>query len=441
MIVAKNFRNIEEAKVGLTDTAPIPDQFDDQSKYADVNARTNFNGLNPNTTPGTETNTTTNSVTGTPTATKSGQNLFSNSGAPLSPGEAPTDGLSPDTFFTYQIVFVPDLTQKYGLRIKGGVGEIRAAMNLVNGWQFTGIGPYYMKDSATAQNILSTGISTRLGGQAVADVLKGVADLSAKGGTTQNTLVNSNSPAVSRISNALEALPHDLTPMTLTNYAEIHVYEPHLTVDGQMCWNEIVTFSFDRQYLGKKTITAELATTTAAVDKPAVSAEKPGQTGTTQNTLVGPGGSQEQVARNAVSHALGIPLGSPALISTPSNGKLQNELTSAPGVAQVYPAVGQINVDCDDNCKRPNKQFNVFNFDGAHSHRQSERRGRLQTFSLSGGTSAPNQIISRPGIGLTPNNSTATGAAATNPMNLNPPPPPTAPSTPPEVDPVNPMDM
>ena len=108
--------------------------------------------------------------------------LFSQDGAPITPATAPVDGLSPRTFYTYQIVFVPDLTQKYGLQIKGGAGEIRAAMNLVNGWQFTGLGPYYMKDSSTAQDILSAGISTRLGGQAVADVLKGVADLTGGAG-------------------------------------------------------------------------------------------------------------------------------------------------------------------------------------------------------------------------------------------------------------------
>src|SRR5262249_41251925 len=45
LIIAKNFRNIEETKVGLTDSAPIPNFFDDQAKYADLNARTNFAGL------------------------------------------------------------------------------------------------------------------------------------------------------------------------------------------------------------------------------------------------------------------------------------------------------------------------------------------------------------------------------------------------------------
>ena len=36
LIVSKNFRNIEETKVGLTDSAPIPNFFDDQAKYADL---------------------------------------------------------------------------------------------------------------------------------------------------------------------------------------------------------------------------------------------------------------------------------------------------------------------------------------------------------------------------------------------------------------------
>src|SRR6516165_6783634 len=57
LIIGKNFRNIEETKVGLTDSAPIPNFFDDQAKYADLNARTNFAGLDGN------------AATGTPAAT------------------------------------------------------------------------------------------------------------------------------------------------------------------------------------------------------------------------------------------------------------------------------------------------------------------------------------------------------------------------------------
>jgi hypothetical protein len=47
LIVAKNFRNIEETRVGLTESAPIPNAFDDQAKFAGLNARTNLAGLGP----------------------------------------------------------------------------------------------------------------------------------------------------------------------------------------------------------------------------------------------------------------------------------------------------------------------------------------------------------------------------------------------------------
>ena len=54
----------EDPKTGLTDSPPIPNGFDDQSKFADLNARTNFAGMgnapvsevaqsNPNTNQGT----------------------------------------------------------------------------------------------------------------------------------------------------------------------------------------------------------------------------------------------------------------------------------------------------------------------------------------------------------------------------------------------------
>src|SRR4051794_11599432 len=115
LIVSKNFRNIEEAKVGLTDPAPIPGYFDDQAKYADLNARTNFvmpdSGI---TSPGTPAST-------SPASTFPGANanlgpklethIYSDKGAPVTPGAVAPDGLKPETFYTYQIVFVPDMTQ------------------------------------------------------------------------------------------------------------------------------------------------------------------------------------------------------------------------------------------------------------------------------------------------------------------------------------------
>src|SRR6516165_1751758 len=39
LVISKNFRYIEDATVGLTNSAPIPGYFDDQARYGDVNAR------------------------------------------------------------------------------------------------------------------------------------------------------------------------------------------------------------------------------------------------------------------------------------------------------------------------------------------------------------------------------------------------------------------
>ena len=86
LIVAKNFRNIEETKVGLTAGAPIPNYFDDQAKYADLNARTNFAGLDGTAPPSGETQTVSPAET-LPTGTVSGfataasPNIYSSNGA------------------------------------------------------------------------------------------------------------------------------------------------------------------------------------------------------------------------------------------------------------------------------------------------------------------------------------------------------------------------
>jgi hypothetical protein len=311
LIIAKNFRNIEEARTGLTDSAPIPNGFDDQSKYADLNARTNFNGLQtipppaPPTPPTPPPSTqaadaaappkTRPSDTPTPKLTSTAQVHFGS--AAVTPGvtaaATPSDGLSPATFYTYHIVFVPDLTQRYGLKVRGGPGEIRAAMNLVNGWQFTGIGPFYMKDSATAQNMLASGISTRLGGQAAADVINAAANLGTLFGKKQDASVPANEPNLQRIVKTMCDIPSDRAPMTLPHYAEIHVYDAHLTPLGEMEWREVTNLSFNRDFLGTEQTTREYA---------------PKKTAT----------SLADLATSAVANLFGVPACSPALNVIPN---------------------------------------------------------------------------------------------------------------------------
>jgi hypothetical protein len=363
LIVAKNFRNIEDAKVGLTDSPPIPNAFDDQSKYADLNARTNFNfdgaggasaGGNggtdatpkPHTTQsGDLKNPTPAAASNVPpasTASKSGAYTYSENAPNVTPHDVPSDGLAPNTFFTYHIVFVPDMTQKYGLKVKGGVGEIRAAMNLVNGWQFTGLGPYYMKDSSTAQDTMAAGIAIRLGGQAVQDVLKGVAGLTGPlGKGLQSGTLDANSPRVQSLAQTLGELPRERFPlMTLPSYAEIHVYEPSLGPDGQMDWREIVNLNFNRDYIGSDKRKATLEVLPPQFGRDRV------QSGVLNHeTGPGPGAATGQLqsgtidpatARMAVAGIFGIPPTTPAL-SAPVRPGLQSGTIVPPGAA-VAPA-------------------------------------------------------------------------------------------------------
>ena len=245
LVVSKNVRYVEEAKVGLTTSAPIPGVFDDQSKYADVNSRSQFDGTGGG---GGGTSTVTNNLNAMPGGPA--PVLHGTGDIPLSPKEAPKDGLTPDVFYTYQIVFVPDLSQKYGLKVKGGAGEIRAAMNLVNGWMFTGLGPYYMKDSSTAQNILAGGISSRLALGGVGDVIKSVTDLRKAAVTNpqRSGEVTDGEFAkyVDRISSIQKTYEADRYVCSVPNYAEIYVYEPVLHPDGTSEWRQILNHTFDR---------------------------------------------------------------------------------------------------------------------------------------------------------------------------------------------------
>jgi hypothetical protein len=266
LVITKNVRYIEEAHVGLTDPAPIPaDKFDDQSAYGTLQNKYSSNGAST-------------SGSGAPgTGTKPTAAMLHSSDIPIAPKDIPSDGLSPDTFYTYQIIFVPDLSQKYGLRIKGGVGEIRAAMNLVNGWQFTGLGPYYMKDSSTAQNILASGIASNLVLTGVGDVIKDVTDLrSAVPSGTKPTAGELDAQRLQAFISRLDSIERDNQKdkvlSCIANYAEIHVYEPELEEGGKTTWHEVASHAFTRDFIvnsGKTTLKFKDPPRPAAPNPPA----------------------------------------------------------------------------------------------------------------------------------------------------------------------------
>ena len=127
------------------------------------------------------------------------------------------------------------MTQKYVMKIKGGPGEFRAAMNLVNGWMFTGLGPFYLKDSSTAQDIMAYGGAITLGGRGVADVVTSVADLSKASARPQVGAITPDQLAarITDIKLMMDRNGLRLEPLCLPQYAEIHIYESSL-VDSQM---------------------------------------------------------------------------------------------------------------------------------------------------------------------------------------------------------------
>ncbi len=252
LVIAKNVRHIDEAKVGLTNPVPIPNAFDSQGSYADIKANVTVPAANQAL---DAVSTITHRL---PERFDDNLNTLPDYGEQLTPAERVGDGLAPDCFYTYQIMFVPDLTQKYGLRVTGGAGEIRAAMNLVNGWMYTGMGPYYIKDSSTAQNMLASGAAAMYTGRGVADVVNQIGDLAVPDGVLgaerasgSSTRAVSARSVIDRATALAKALQTEApVPQTMLNFAEIFIYEPVLSPDGMSTeWKLIAQHSFDRQYI------------------------------------------------------------------------------------------------------------------------------------------------------------------------------------------------
>jgi hypothetical protein len=250
LVVAKNVRHVEESQVGLTGPAPIPNGFDNQASFADLKANVTVPRVS-------------GSATGISAARVGPAELSkAKPGQPTDQAYVPAqllpmgqDGLQPDSFYTYQIVFVPDLTQKYGLQISGGAGEFRAAMNMVNGWMYTGMGPFYLKDSSSAQNAMATGAGAMFAGRGVSDVIDSVGGLTEtigditreESGIQNLDDLRALERAVAAIETATRTAPR--VQQQILNYAEIYIYEPVLTSDQTTEWHLVAEHHFDRDYL------------------------------------------------------------------------------------------------------------------------------------------------------------------------------------------------
>src|SRR5262249_21841630 len=112
-------------------------------------------------------------------------------------------------------------------------------------------GPYYMKDSSTAQNVLSAGITANLAASGVADVVTAVAGLAKPGaapaarGAGQSGVPQQLTPdQVKSVTDAMMQLHPKF--ISIPAYAEISIYEPYISPEGTMEWKLIAEKSFDR---------------------------------------------------------------------------------------------------------------------------------------------------------------------------------------------------
>ena len=203
LIVTKNVRYIPTPTVGLTQTVPIPALFNPPNGVGSTPATTSGGSAKsaapapPAPAPAPP------AVAPAPATTGEGANqqpVYGNqvtvpAAVAVVPPASISDGLIPQEFYTYQIVYLPDLTQKYGLRIKGGSGELRATENLVNGWMHTGPGPFYLGNSSTAATVVAAGQAVGTVGQDIGQVLVSALGLPTATGASLANLAGQAKPA------------------------------------------------------------------------------------------------------------------------------------------------------------------------------------------------------------------------------------------------------
>lgn len=63
-------------------------------------------------------------------------------------------GMEPESRYTYQIVYLPEMSQQYGLRMTRGLGSYGTEISLKDGWMFTGA--RFEGDTEVAETIEAT---------------------------------------------------------------------------------------------------------------------------------------------------------------------------------------------------------------------------------------------------------------------------------------------
>jgi hypothetical protein len=141
------------------------------------------------------------------------------------------DGLIPREFFTYQFVYLPDYSHRYGLKVAGGAGELRATLNMVNGWMFTGPGPIYFRDSSTSENVNASG-------NTVAQVTGTLAKVALSAAGLPTSALSGLTPTAKSLNEPLK------------DYAVVRVFEVVQDATGKPSFNLVNETQFDRENLG-----------------------------------------------------------------------------------------------------------------------------------------------------------------------------------------------
>ena len=181
----------------------------------------------------------------------------------------------------------------------------------------------------------------------------------------------------------------------MSQYAEIHVYEPYLTCDGLMEWRPLTELTFDRDFLGTREtelVPAAPGEETSGVELlrelSSVRGSRPAARPRSAATV------DRESVREIVAHTLGMPAAGLRPRATPIERREADEPTGvvpAGGVNQVT-----VNQFCDDGkCRgeKKKREFALFKFDDWHwgkgRRRVEDRQVVVPVGSSAGGADVP----------------------------------------------------
>ena len=114
--------------------------------------------------------------------------------------------------FSYRLIYLPDMTRKYGIEFERGFGTFDGSITLVDGWKLTGIN--LKTDSKTAETITAVG-----------SALKDTAELVCKIGALRDSGATNTTAGATMFQMLSRALPDVIQKESQQPRAELWLYE------------------------------------------------------------------------------------------------------------------------------------------------------------------------------------------------------------------------